>query len=259
MPTKYGRVTSFGRKGPKFTEAFLESGERVELSPAAMADLLTHDPSHALVFVERRGRLFHYVQWIGLPDEAVRAVKEGVLRPGEVPPGVWMVGEALQRVKDGTSTIELTAFDDLPPPETEVTRFLRYLETATPQEWVLMGRAHAASFGRDPDSKSRGLLTIELGGQRGIAQGWISGNDAEAAKEAAEAAADKTLPAVAAYMSSRQAEPGEDVESRLRPLLRSAANAIVTLILIRPFLTEIEAEELWEPYQSLMPEIPRET
>lgn len=81
MPTKYGRVTSFGRHGPKFTEAFLESGERVELSAAAMEDLLTHNPEHALVFIERRGLLFHYVQWIGTPDETIRAVESGVLRP----------------------------------------------------------------------------------------------------------------------------------------------------------------------------------
>jgi hypothetical protein len=112
VPTKYGRVTSFGRQGPKFTEALLESGERVELSPPAMADLLTHNPEHPLVYDERRGLLFHYVQWIGTPDEAIHAVEAGILRPNELPPGVRIIGEALIRTQDGTSTMG-------PPPGSE--------------------------------------------------------------------------------------------------------------------------------------------
>jgi hypothetical protein len=32
MPTKWGRIVRWGRRGAKFTEAVLEGGERVELS-----------------------------------------------------------------------------------------------------------------------------------------------------------------------------------------------------------------------------------
>jgi hypothetical protein len=256
MPTKYGRVTSFGRRGPKFTEAFLESGERVELSPPAMEDLLTHNSEHALVFVERRGRLFHYVQWIGTPDEAIRAVESGVLRPNEVPPGVRMIGEALLRIQDGTSTLRLTALDDLPAPETEADRFLAYLNDAGAREWLLMARAHASAFDQGEAAKRRFMSLLEESGQRGLASGRTSVEDVDRAKATAEAAADRALPGVIAYLATRSSKPSEDFERVLGPTLRSAANAITTLILIRPFLTDAEAEELWEPYKSLMPEVP---
>jgi hypothetical protein len=256
MPTKYGRVTSFGRRGPKFTEAFLESGERVELSAAAMVDLLTHNPEHALVFVERRGLLFHYVQWIGTPDEAIRAVEAGVLKPNEVPPGVRMIGEALLRIQDGTSTLGLTALDDLPPPETEVDRFLAYLNGASPREWLLMARAHASAFGQGEASKRRFMILLEEAGQRGLVSGRTHVEDVDRAKATAESAAEKALPGVNAYLASRSSKPSEAFERSLGPTLRSAANAITTLILIRPFLTDAEAEELWEPYKSLMPNMP---
>lgn len=256
MPTKFGRVTSFGRSGPKFREAFLETGDRVELSPAAMEDLLAHNPEHALVFVERRGRLFHYVQWVGTPDEAIRAVDDGILRPDEVPPNVRIVGEAMQRVKDGTSTINLTAFDDLPPPGSEVARFVAYLYEASPQDWIAMMKAHATTFRADEAAKRRTGALWENGGQRGLTSGQITVRDVDIAKSSAESAADHALPSVSAYLLERAATPQTNVEERLRPALRMAANAITTLILIRPYLSDEEAKELWAPYATLMPTMP---
>lgn len=97
MPTKLGRIVRWGRRGAKFTEAFLEGGERVELSDEALAVVRAHDPTHALVFVERRGRIFRYVQWVGTPAEAVQAVQDGTLRPAEVPAGVTLIGDYLLR------------------------------------------------------------------------------------------------------------------------------------------------------------------
>lgn len=256
MPTKFGRVISFGRRGPKFTEAFLESGERVELSATAMDDLLTHNPEHALVFVERRGLLFHYVQWIGTPDDAIRAVESGVLKPNEVPPGVRIIGEALMRIQDGTSTLRLRSLDDLPPPETEVDRFLAYLNEASPREWLLMASAHASAYGHGEAPKPRIMSLIEEAGQRGLASRGIHIEDVDRAKSTAEAAAEKALPSVIAHAASRSSRPQEEFARSLGPTLRSAANLITTLILIRPFLTDAEAEELWEPYQALMPRMP---
>jgi hypothetical protein len=43
MPAKSGRIVGWGRHGSKFTEAFLEGGERVELSDEALAVVRAHD------------------------------------------------------------------------------------------------------------------------------------------------------------------------------------------------------------------------
>lgn len=93
MPTKTGRVISLGRRGPKFVEAILDSGGTVELSPAMLTEVRARDPAAQLVFVERRGRLFRYVQWVGTFEEAAQALRDGTLRPNEVPWGVQAVGE----------------------------------------------------------------------------------------------------------------------------------------------------------------------
>ena len=86
MPTKWGKINTFGRTGAKFVEAYLETGERVEL-PHEVLRYITERYSRdtSLVFVERRGRLFHYVHWVGSPDEAVVALGQGILSAEEVP------------------------------------------------------------------------------------------------------------------------------------------------------------------------------
>ncbi len=106
MPTKWGRVVSWGKTDPKFVQAYLESGEKVEL-PLSLRDhmIATYSPNEALVFVERRGRLFRFVQWVGRPGEAVEAVAAGILRDDEVPgfvaaAGRMVLGAAAQPAQD---------------------------------------------------------------------------------------------------------------------------------------------------------------
>jgi hypothetical protein len=113
MPAKSGRIVGWGRRGSKFTEAFLEGGERVELSDEALAVVRAHDPTDYLVFVERRGRIFRYVHWVGTCQEAVLALKDGTLRPGEIPTGVFAIGDYLLRHPEGAEgTLPL---DSTPP------------------------------------------------------------------------------------------------------------------------------------------------
>ena len=86
MTTKVGSITSKGRTGAKFVEAYLSSGERVELSHAMWDRVCTaYRPGQWLVFVERRGRLFRFVHWVGTPEEAEDARAQGILEPQEVP------------------------------------------------------------------------------------------------------------------------------------------------------------------------------
>ena len=104
MPTKWGRIGSLGRKGAKFVEAYLDSGERVELPHDVLRYITeTYSPETSLVFVERRGRLFHFVQWVGTPDEAVAALEQGILSAREVPAGVQIIGESLRRLSRPSS------------------------------------------------------------------------------------------------------------------------------------------------------------
>ncbi len=99
MPTKWGRIGSLGRKGAKFVEAYLDGGERVELPHDVLRYITeTYSPDTSLVFVERRGLLFHFVQWVGTPDEAVAALEQGILSAREVPAGVQMIGESLRQL-----------------------------------------------------------------------------------------------------------------------------------------------------------------
>jgi len=101
MPAKLGRIVRWGRRGSKFTEAFLDGGERVELSDEALAVVRAHDPTDQLVFVERRGRIFRYVQWVGTLAEAAVAMRDGTLRPGEADASILLMGEYLLRHSAG--------------------------------------------------------------------------------------------------------------------------------------------------------------
>lgn len=84
MPTKPGRIVELLRIGPKFAQILLSGGEKVELPLGLWEDVqANYSPDQALVFVERRGLIFNYVQWVGTHDEAQRAVTDGLLKRRE--------------------------------------------------------------------------------------------------------------------------------------------------------------------------------
>ncbi len=161
MPTKWGRIVRWGRRGSKFTEAFLEGGERVELSDDALAVVNAHDPTHALVFVERRGRFLRYVQWVGTPDEAVLAVQKGILRSDEVPEGVAMIGGTLLRLnaqieRDQSRRVEETLEllwgvlpDDCPTPARFFARLAEAVVYATDKQLDEVDRLYHAALADD--------------------------------------------------------------------------------------------------------------
>jgi hypothetical protein len=86
MPTKVGRIAALRRTGPRFVQVELDSGDRVEVQHPLWEHVTNSYPADTqLVFVERRGRLFRFVQWVGTPEEARQAVSDGVLRDDELP------------------------------------------------------------------------------------------------------------------------------------------------------------------------------
>ena len=77
MPTKRGTIAGKGRTGAKFVELYLDDGSKVELPHELWYDVaVSYLPVEELYFVERRGRLSHYVQWGGDTD------RSGEGRPG---------------------------------------------------------------------------------------------------------------------------------------------------------------------------------
>jgi hypothetical protein len=94
MATKRGRIVGVEKLGPKFAQLRLDTGNKVEL-PLDFWDHVQqrYRPEDELVFVERRGRIFSFVQWVGTESEAAEAVRSGELTPREYQPA-WTPREA---------------------------------------------------------------------------------------------------------------------------------------------------------------------
>lgn len=242
MSTKYGTVTSIGRKGRRFTEAMLSSGERVELSAAAMGELFDRVPHEALVFVERRGLMFSYVQWIGTPEEALAALDKGLLKSHEIPWQVQWAGEAMRRIRDGTSAIRLAE-----PPPTDINwdagtiAALNQLASATPRTWAALAQHHA-EVSHDAASRARLQELISRAGARALTASTRE-QDVRLAKEVAERSAQGATLLVAELPGSA---------SVTEKMLRAAANAVATLAMLLPYFHADEVDELWRLNEAVM-------
>jgi hypothetical protein len=96
MATKRGRIVGVEKLGPKFAQLRLDTGDKVEL-PLDFWDHVQqrYRPEDELVFVERRGRIFSFVQWVGTEPEAAEAVRSGELTAREYQPA-WTPPRAAQ-------------------------------------------------------------------------------------------------------------------------------------------------------------------
>jgi hypothetical protein len=143
------------------------------------------------------------------------------------------------------------------PAGPEVLSILLYLGDTSPDRWGALVNMHLSAVRSGGDTYKRRVLDlIEQGGQRGLKAGLITEDDAVGAKRSAEDAADQALPYLIDRISSNSDEPRELLEVRYRPWLRSAANAVTTFVLVRPFLDDDEAVELWAPYVLISPRPP---
>ncbi len=93
MATRVGRVERWGRSGARFAEAFLDTGDRVEIPNSLRASVELEASGPTLVFVERRGKLFKFVQWIGTPEAAVSAEAAGELSDADITPEVRLLAD----------------------------------------------------------------------------------------------------------------------------------------------------------------------
>ncbi len=98
MATKRGRIVGIEKIGPKFAQLRLATGDKVELPLDFWAHVQQrYRPEDELVFVERRGRIFSFVQWVGTDHEAEEAVRLGELTAREYSPALAPTHEARDR------------------------------------------------------------------------------------------------------------------------------------------------------------------
>lgn len=151
MSTKRGCVSELIQVGPKFVQVRITSGQKVEL-PLALWDLVQarYRPDQELVFVERRGRIFSFVQWVGTDSEAVEAVRSGDLREREYRPVLdWPRPSAqVDAPWDPPTTLD-EALSRLPMPpvppgmrdpgtDANLAAYARSLTTATWRDWQVV-------------------------------------------------------------------------------------------------------------------------
>jgi hypothetical protein len=250
VPTKVGAVRSLGRTGSKFIELHLDTGETVEVPHALYPQVVAYPSGTRLVFVERRGRFFRFVQWVGSVPEAVEAVDLGILAPHEVPPSVRCLVDA--------GTGNATASGDEPPGDhrllfgpngAQVAWLLGALGRSDPLVWEALTAAQAEIAGRGQAEWWRRLdLAAEDAVRRGVRSGALSLDDLSISKDAAERASQAALPVVVDRLMQRTSEPRERVSAIFGDLATGAATVTVTLLIVRPFLGEDVFRELWGPY-----------
>lgn len=155
MATKRGRIVGVEKVGSKFAQLRLATGEKIEL-PLELWEHVQerYRPEDELVFVERRGRIFSFVQWVGTDPEAADAVRSGELTPREytpaptptreIQPRGWAPQSAGAPVGDPVSFHDLVAQRvSVPVPswmrdprtDTNLHAFAAALASATWSEW----------------------------------------------------------------------------------------------------------------------------
>jgi hypothetical protein len=113
VPTKIGAISSLAKTGSKFVQLNLDDGQKVELQHPLWDHVRsTYQPGERLIFVERRGRLFRFVHWVGTPEEAEQAVASGILKRDEIDPSPHRPTGSLD-VPGVPSAPELHEGDDL--------------------------------------------------------------------------------------------------------------------------------------------------
>ena len=162
-------------------------------------------------------------------------------------------------IEAGNPALEADDADDdrllFGPNQARVVAFLQALSQATPAVWDAI--FHIQLEFVEPEGKELRLgdyAAIERAGRAGEASGAITSEDLRRTRAMADDAVSKVLPVLVNGLMARfPGEPRERVESMSLHLIRSGANAIVTLLLVHPWMTPEEWESAWGPYAELLP------
>ncbi|HEV8489403.1 MAG TPA: hypothetical protein VGQ58_06410 [Candidatus Limnocylindrales bacterium] len=195
-------------------------------------------------------------------DAATNAVSAAVLRPyisRQDFEYLWRPYETI--ITFGTSiearTVAPSTQDDrllFGPNGAQVAWFLTLASSADLRFWEAVFAAQLQTLGTDQEEYRRRLRrAVEAAGKRGVRTGMITLEDVTEAKRIAETGAEAALPTIVDAKMAGSDHPRERVESVMRSVIVSGANAIATLLVVRPFLDEAEYAELSAPYVRTMP------
>lgn len=125
------------------------------------------------------------------------------------------------------------------------------------ESWKAIFGAHIRAQGdSEPDRIAHGRhvgLLVERAGRRGMSSGTITEKHVAQAKQVAEEVARKGSALVIADPALRATRPPAQFEVFTADMLRSFANTTATLLVLRPFFEVGELEELWAPYEGVLP------
>jgi hypothetical protein len=240
MATKHGRVESLLSVGSKFVQLRLESGQKVELPHDLWAKIQSrHRPDHELVFVERRGRVFSYVQWVGTMAELGIALIRGEVRESELA-GIQMPHAPRERYG---------------PAGEAVARLLAILEELPANGWEQLVAANdAADRAWPPDA-------TETAGSTGAS--WIATAKYDAGDAALTAVGPNAMDAWRnALIRSEKARQGRHVdppsseEWHLADIAwrwQFAAEHVACLLVISAGRTLDATRRDWAPYEPIIP------
>lgn len=123
---KRGRIRGVVRTGQKFIQVMLEDGQKVEIPIALANDMVeTFGADRELVFVEAKGRTFHYVHWVGTEESFAKEFGAGTPQTsGPTPPtqrsaisnGSGFLRRLATYVAFSAAVFALIAFFRLPDP-----------------------------------------------------------------------------------------------------------------------------------------------
>ena len=123
--------------------------------------------------------------------------------------------------------------------------------------WRAALAAHIRAQGdTEPDriARSRHIgLLLERAGRRGMSSSTLNEKQVIQAKQHAEEVARRGTALVVADPTLQLTRPREQVEALAMDMLRSFANTTATLLVSRPFLEAGEFDELWAPYEGVLP------
>lgn len=249
MPTKVGSISSVGRTGARFVEAYLDSGERVELKHALWDHVgATYRPGQQLVFVERRGRLFRFVHWAGTLEEANEALASGVLAPDEVP-----MAARRNQASDGETDVSrdrgsrIQTDSTLAVPDrheaSDVDRFFVELEALSPEQWMQAVLAFVQVQMVREDAQSVAWQSAMEASRKALERSALSPVQVRKTNERGKAAVAKGFPAM--QHSTPQYEA-----------FRTAASDMVTgaalSLLLADHLPAGTVHILYEPFRNLI-------
>ena len=227
--------------GSKFVQAYLSSGERVEV-PLALRDRVAGREGQTLVFVERRRQLFSFVQWVGTPVEALRAIRRGELGVDDVPAEIRAIGAS-----------ELWSELSLRPRST-CDLFISQLSRLSAREWMsLVLNPKIAVYEAHCEPVHRRLRDI-AGGDPGIARAL---DDLDGRVARAVLGTLPTLPGLRDDMRP-YAVPGstdlspESYQTFRAEAVRRTTHATIGLLLSAR-LTPTEAFALYAPFERFIP------